>query len=64
MLNPLYSLDEDGDGLAGPWEMHDWIIWVDNIFYQVGLFGPSLLLHKIRTESHKCYVMHMSTDAF
>jgi len=30
----MYSLDEDGDGLAGPWEMHDWIIWVDNVFYQ------------------------------
>ena len=33
---PLFcSLDEDGDGLAGPWEIHDWILWVEDIFHQV-----------------------------
>jgi len=30
----IYSLDEDGDGLAGPWEIHDWILWVEDIFHQ------------------------------
>ena len=30
----LFSLDENEDGLAGPWEIHDWILWVEAVYHQ------------------------------
>ena len=30
----VYSLDEDNDGAADPWELHDWIVWVEKIVHR------------------------------
>ena len=30
----MYSLDEDNDGAADPWELHDWIVWVEKLVYR------------------------------
>ena len=29
----LFSLDTDDDGAADPWELHEWIVWVQNLVY-------------------------------
>ncbi len=30
----LYSLDDDSDGSADPWELHDWIVWVERAVHR------------------------------
>ena len=30
----IYSLDEDEDEQASPWELHNWMIWVETIFHK------------------------------
>ena len=30
----VYSLDEDNDGAADPWELHDWIVWAEKIVHR------------------------------
>ena len=30
----MYSLDDDNDMSSDPWELHDWIQWVEKIFHQ------------------------------
>ena len=34
MREIVYSLDEDNDGAADPWELHDWIVWVEKIVHR------------------------------
>ena len=34
MREIVYSLDEDNDGAADPWELHDWIVWVEKLVYR------------------------------
>lgn len=34
MKEILYSLDDDNDGAADPWELHDWIVWVEKIVHR------------------------------
>ncbi len=33
----LYSMDTDDDDSADPWELHEWIAWVQNAVYRLAL---------------------------
>ena len=30
----IFSLDADGNGSASPWELHDWMLWVEKRVHQ------------------------------
>lgn len=33
----MYAIDSDSDGAADPWELHEWMVWVQNIVYRHAL---------------------------
>ena len=33
----MMSLDKNQDGMAGPWELHDWMEWVERVYHQVSI---------------------------
>ena len=31
----MLGIDKNTDGIAGPWELYDWMEWVERVYHQV-----------------------------